>query len=804
MLALFLLDVATVLRTLSTTNVLGPYPLDAFTRGLVLLLLMLLVLVAAAAWPRAVHAYELYQRRQELEKITKEQEAQKLRRPSQARPSVTAMLALSFQPESSTFAARWKKVASKTRSAGITFFYCTLGAATKLRAAVTLFLLPAFLAIALPLIFCSDQADVCDSTGLLILRIISFLGVITLFSHATAVLLRDVRATAVARQSRQQEEYLKQRELEYLLFINDDWMEIKVWLVSSFKGGPFRSYFRIWLLLLKAALIVLSSLLGQRSDLLPSGLGWLVSFFVKPAWSSVSTVTTNSLGEAISHKPLGQEARTAVAAAVLLLFCFLSIVRAPFRCHSSNCLHYIVFLHLGGISGIALAAAGSGAKANSFLLYSNQHLLLAVVHACTAGLILTLFGFCLIRCFVPTESPLLQQYELMIGCGNDSNKSRRNMAGSRATVLSFFHNIWLTISSLWEGSLLQKSCGGSQDIWRSSSNDSVLAIGEKEIQENDYSLRPFEAPWPTRRQHARFWIRVAPRLIEQLAVSNLLVQRYAVTEKQLLPVHLVNTAFRDLEALVVQHIGAIEERDTRRRSRRRCSKKSIEKKEQSLEQWLEELRAKTSSTEPTEAVAEYTHKNSDQTTKEPVGRAERPSQDEGYVFKQQQQASEESLWSVDSAAAAAADSAAAAMPNALAFRHLERAAHLSTVFGTANLKELHNLKTIIRAIEWTVAEVFEKMSAIRAAVAAESIWQDSAPTPETQGLLREFAAHLNKRKRQMALLQPVRERILLKLLALRFLTDTPLQRKKREEEKRQQMAQLFGEESSIIFFASED
>lgn len=56
----------------------------------------------------------------------------------------------------------------------------------------------------------------------------------------------------------------------------------------------------------------------------------------------------------------------------------------------------------------------------------------------------------------------------------------------------------------------------------------------------------------------------------------------------------------------------------------------------------------------------------------------------------------------------------------------------------------------------------------------------------------------------MALLQPVRERILLKLLALRFLTDTPSQRKKREEEKRQQMAQLFGEESSIIFFASED
>lgn len=53
----------------------------------------------------------------------------------------------------------------------------------------------------------------------------------------------------------------------------------------------------------------------------------------------------------------------------------------------------------------------------------------------------------------------------------------------------------------------------------------------------------------------------------------------------------------------------------------------------------------------------------------------------------------------------------------------------------------------------------------------------------------------------MVLLQPVRKRILLKLLAVRFLTDTQQQREKREKEKKKQMAELFGEESSILFFA---
>lgn len=95
-------------------------------------------------------------------------------------------------------------------------------------------------------------------------------------------------------------------------------------------------------------------------------------------------------------------------------------------------------------------------------------------------------------------------------------------------------------------------------------------------------------------------------------------------------------------------------------------------------------------------------------------------------------------------------------------------------------------------------------AAIRSAAAEESIWQESAaPASDNQKLLHDFAVHLNKRKRQMALLQPVRQKLLLKLLALRFLTDTPQQREKREKEKKKQVAELFGEESSILFFAAD-
>ncbi|CDJ36575.1 uncharacterized protein EMH_0020890 [Eimeria mitis] len=392
-----------------------------------------------------------------------------------------------------------------------------------------------------------------------------------------------------------------------------------------------------------------------------------------------------------------------------------------------------------------------------------------------------------------------------MGYNSNSCSKSRYAADGGGTVVSFFHNVFLAAALRWKQSWFAKWTASPYDSWSSSGSGSTLDLGEAEIREKDYALQPFEAPWPTRYQHARFWIRVAPRLVEQLVTSSLLVKRYAVTEKQLLPVHLANAAFRDLEALVVQHIGAIEERDTRRRSRRQSSKKLEQESKQTLEQWLQEIRASPSKGLAAD-IAHDTRRNGsiDAAGEDSPSGWKDSTKEEKFVFEQQRKGTDDSLWSIDSAAAAAAESAAAATPQALAFRHLERAAHLSREFKHAKLEDLQQLKTITRALEWTVAEVFEKMSAIRAAAAEESIWQESAaPPPETQKLLHDFALHLNKRKRQMALLQPVRQKILLKLLAVRFLTDTPQQREKREREKRRQVAQLFGEESSILFFTQQ-
>ncbi|CDI86715.1 hypothetical protein, conserved [Eimeria praecox] len=593
----------------------------------------------------------------------------------------------------------------------------------------------------LPLIFCSDQAETCSSTPLLTVRLLCFFAVSTIFVRAVVELVHDMKKATVARQGRQQEEYIQQRELEYLLYINSEWMENKVWLVSSFKGGCFRGYFRIWLLFLKAALITSSSLLGQRKSLPPTGLGWLVSLGGSQSSSFATQGGASSLGEAMLQDPLGDSARTITVATLMLVFSVFSICRPPFRCRSSNCLHLVVFLHLTGVTGIGLAAAGSGAKTNSFLLYSNQHLLLAVVHACSFCLLFCLLLYCWIRCFLPSESPLLQKYERMMGYNSaDCSGSKRAADGDR-TLASLFHNIYLVARRWWRRSCFAQWSADSYDSWSSSGSETSLEIGEAEIREKDYGLQPFEAPWPTRHQHARFWIRVAPRLVEQLVTSNMLAKRYAVTQKQLLPVHLANAAFRDLEALVVQHIGAVEERDTRRRSRRHSSKKATEDGKQTLEQWLQELK-----TSPLAGGTEDSALNKNlnnaccEGKKEGEGGCNGVAEDE-FVFEQQRQGTDESLWSVDSAAEAAAESAAAATTQALAFRQLERAAHLSRQFSHAKLEDLQHLKTITKALEWTVAEVFEKMS------------------------------------------------------------DTPQQREKREREKRRQVAQLFGEESSILFFA---
>lgn len=700
-LSLLLLDVPTFLRPLSTTNELGPYPLDAAGRGIVLLVLLLIVAVPAATWPRVVYAYELHERQRELDKIKKEQELQKLRRPSQARPSVTAMLACSIKAESPTFLTRCKGICNKIASHATLVFYAALGAATKLWAAVTLFCLPACLSIELPLIFCSDQADSCDSYALLAIRLASFFGVSAIFCRATFELVRDMKNATVAGQGRQQEEYIQQKELEYLLYINNDWMANKLWLVSSFKGGRFRSYFRVWLLFLKTALITSSSLLGQRRSLSPTGLGWLASLGGNASSKSVQ-LTASSLAEAVLQEPLGESAKTTTAAGLMLLFAVFAICRPPFRCYSSNCMHLVVFLHLVGVTGIGLAAAGTGAQTNSFLLYSNQHLLLAVVHACTFGLLCFIIFSCWICCFLPTESSLLQQYELMMGYTNKSSTRNDHAADGERKFTSFFHNFFLVGRSWCKRLFLFNGNTRRYDSWSSSGSGSTLEIGETEIKEKYYALEPFEAPWPTRHQHARFWIRVAPRLVEQLVTSSLLVKRYAAAEKQLLPVHLANAAFRDLETLVVRHIGAIDDRDTRRRSRGQTNRKASKENKQTLEEWLKELKsspvpavdAKVSN--PLNRVDEDTQKGFEETGHE-----------ENFVFEQQ--ASQDSLWSVDSVAAAG-DDAAAIAPQTLAFRKLERAAHLSKQFSQANVEDLQHLKTIARALEWTVVEVFEKMS----------------------------------------------------------------------------------------------
>ena len=709
--ALFLVDVPTFLRPLSTTNELGPYPLNAPGRAFVLLLLLLIAAVPTATWPRVVYAYEFHERQRELDKIKREQELQRLRRPSQARPSVTAMLACSLQTSSPTILTRCKTVARKIGSQAALVFYDILGVATKLAAAISLFFLPACLAIELPLIFCSDQADCCASTGLLTVRLVCFVGVSTIFLRGVFELFNDVRKATVARQGRQQEEYIQQRELEYLLYINSEWMENKVWLVSSFKGGSFRSYFRIWLLFLKAALITSSSVLGQRSSLPPTGLGWLASLGGKASATLEIQGPTGSLGEAILQDPLGEPARAATAAILMLLFSLLAIWRPPFRCGSSNCAHLVVFFHLIGVTGIGLAAAGSGAKTNSFLLYSNQHLLLAVVHVCSLALLFCLFFFCWVWCFLPTESPVLQQYELMMGYNANACSRSRRTADGRRTFASFFHNFYLVAKHWFKRSYMAKWTGNDCDSWTSSESGSTLEVGETEIREKDYGLQPYQAPWPTRHEHARFWIRVAPRLVEQLVTSSLLVKRYGVAEKQLLPVHLANAAFRDLEALVVQHIGAVEERDTRRRSRRQSSKKSLQEDKQTLEQWLQELRAPPAAGGANDSLTPPDKSLNESLALKDNHRGSKNTGEEGtFVFEQQRKGTQESLWSVDSAAAAAAESAAAATPQALAFRHLERAAHLSKQFGHVKLEDLQHLKRITKALEWTVAEVFEKMS----------------------------------------------------------------------------------------------
>ncbi|XP_026192588.1 uncharacterized protein LOC34619416 [Cyclospora cayetanensis] len=791
--AVFLLDVPSLLRPLPATNELGPYPLNAPERAFVLVLLLLLALVAAIAWPRAVYAQELYERQQELENIKKEQEFRRLRRESQARPSVTAMLTYSMRPTPASFQKTCKTRVHKLWNRCVKVFYFFLGRVTRLRAAITLFLLPACLAVEVPLIFCTDQADVCASPGLLLIRIVCFVGVVGLLLRAVCVLHGDMREATVSGQGKGQEEYLRQREIEYLLFLNNDWMDSKVWLVSSFKGGFLRSYCRIWLLVLKAALIVSSGLLGQQKSRPPTGLGWLAGLGSASDAISAVQAAKGTLGKAIAAEPLGEGARTAVAAGLVLFFCIFAIILPPFRCRSSNCIHVILFLHFGGVSGIGLAAAGAEASRSSFLLYSNQHLLLALVHLCTLCLLLATTVYCWICCFLPTESLVLNRYEVAMGYVNSRNSSK-SAADSEGTCRSFIHNVYL-VTHLWRRRcILYRS--NTYDSWSSSS--SIPELGVAEINENNYGLQPFEAPWPTRHQHARFWIRIAPMLVEQLAASSVLVQRYAVTKKQLLPVHLANAGLNELERLIIQHVGVVEAKHTRI-SKTQKNTKSTDYQQQALERLLLELSLGSPPTAEAASVPgckfsswNKTHEMEDRNISECY------RYDEGLVFKQHKHESEEILETDEGAGAAAA----VALPQALAFKHLERAAHLSKEFSKINLRDLQDLQTIIKAVQWTVTEVFEKMSAIHAAALAESIWQGGEPpSPETQKLLHDFAIHLKRRKRQMALVQPLRERILLKLLAIRFLTDTPHQREKNRNERKEQMDKLFGEESSVLLFS---
>ncbi|CBZ55813.1 conserved hypothetical protein [Neospora caninum Liverpool] len=418
----------------------------------------------------------------------------------------------------------------------------------------------------LPIVFCQDQAEICDDQGLFIGRVV--IGIIAFLLAVMAMYYvgNQVNAHLVAQTDENHEEYVQQKELEYMLHLNDSWRVQMLWAFTSFRREWGRVYHRQTLMVVKFLLCLLVSCFGNQAYKPSTGVAWLFQQMFPSGLSSASTssdtsgaggsspsvITTDTPSWAIdplaemAANPFGSRTQSVLAFTIICVFVLLCLLRMPYRQRSSNVLFAFTWITLGVLSGFSVTLACS-AETPVLLHAENMLLLLPLLHA----VLLFVWGLTIVigvfRTLLPSSSSALlvppehdtEENQLLDDLGSSGfwkEQRKRRWKEKRNLFIHHAHNMIRNIASKNAAKKIPLVKRSSSSIWAGDEDDG-----------NGAYPNFVDSPWPISFYEGRYFVRTFPDVLLSLKVAQHTIDRYLFADKTLVPLSSLDAAHADLQ-----------------------------------------------------------------------------------------------------------------------------------------------------------------------------------------------------------------------------------------------------------------
>ncbi|KFG37808.1 putative transmembrane protein [Toxoplasma gondii GAB2-2007-GAL-DOM2] len=563
-----------LLNRLDTSNILVSSDAGSTATSRLVLACILTLVVAAVAtllwggsrWIRFSKSPK--EKRQEARELA--EELQRKQRQSSGRMSLSVVFALQSDEQTKNQDSNWLKLC---------VFFADLWHELCLwlvqgRIILVTWIFAPYLNSVLPIVFCQDQAEICGDQGLFMGRIA--IGVFAFLFAATAVYYvgSQVNAHLVAQTDENHEDYVQQKELEYMLNLNDSWRVQMLWTFTSFRREWGRVYHRQALMIVKLLLCLLVALFGNQTYKPSAGAAWLFQQVFPSSLTNASTfsdasgevdssaavITTGTpswradpLAE-MATNPFGSRTQSVIAFVIICVFVLLCLTRMPYRQRSSNVLFAFTWTTLGILSGFSVTLACS--EETPVLLHAdNMRVILPLLHSILLFVwVLTIFVG-IFRTLLPSSSNALlvpadddTEEDSQLTNNTESTELRSGRRKSRWTEKRklFTHHAQNMLRNI-----MSKDAPKNMQLKRSSS-----CLGFVDEDDSDGVYPNFlDSPWPISFYEGRYFIRTFPDVLLSLKLAQHTIDRYLFADKTLVPLSTLDAAHADLQHHLVNFLS---------------------------------------------------------------------------------------------------------------------------------------------------------------------------------------------------------------------------------------------------------
>ncbi|KEP59939.1 UNVERIFIED_CONTAM: hypothetical protein HHA_217610 [Hammondia hammondi] len=563
-----------LLNRLDTSNILVSSDAGStVTSRLVLAYILTLVVVAVATllWGGSrwiSFAKSPKEKRQEARELA--EELQRKQRQSSGRMSLSVVFDLQSDEQTKNQDSNWLKLC--VFSVDLWHEVCLW--LVQGRIILVTWIFAPYLNSVLPIVFCQDQAEICGDKGLFMGRIA--IGVFAFLLAATAVYYvgSQVNAHLVAQTDENHEEYVQQKELEYMLNLNDSWRVQMLWTFTSFRREWGRVYHRQALMIVKLLLCLLVALFGNQTYKPSAGAAWLFQQVFPSSLTSAST-SSDASGEVDSSaavittgtpswrvdplaematNPFGSRTQSVIAFVIICVFVLLCLTRMPYRQRSSNVLFAFTWTTLGILSGFSVTLACS--EETPVLLHAdNMQVLLPLLHSILlfvwvftifVGVFRTLLPSSSNALLLPADDDTEEDSQLTNNVESTERRSERRKRRWTDKRKLFTHHAQNMLRSI-----MSKDAPKNMQLKRSSSSHGFV-----DEDDSDGIYPSFlDSPWPISFYEGRYFIRTFPDVLLSLKLAQHTIDRYLFADKTLVPLSTLDAAHADLQHHLVNFLS---------------------------------------------------------------------------------------------------------------------------------------------------------------------------------------------------------------------------------------------------------